>query len=183
MNKSFPKEKYQEICRGLQPSRESVREVITMKEPKKYSRIKRKTFVGAAACVTLIFSLSVGVVAATNGDIVQNATNQLIIWYENLTIDKEASTPKETVTYTEDGTEIRVVHGYGENGEYYVTLVYHADSGRLGLTIGEEEFDITEELQRNGTYTKEYSYDGRNYKAVVTGTPEKAELATEEIGK
>lgn len=34
MNKSFPKEKYQEICRGLQPSRESVREVITMKEPK-----------------------------------------------------------------------------------------------------------------------------------------------------
>ena len=45
MNKSFPKEKYQEICRGLQPSRESVREVITMKEPKKYSRIKRKTFV------------------------------------------------------------------------------------------------------------------------------------------
>ena len=89
MNKSFPKEKYQEICRGLQPSRESVREVITMKEPKKYSRIKRKTFVGAAACVTLIFSLSVGVVAATNGDIVQNATNQLIIWYENLTIDKK----------------------------------------------------------------------------------------------
>ena len=57
MNKSFPKEKYQEICRGLQPSRESVREVITMKEPKKYSRIKRKTFVGAAACVTLIFFL------------------------------------------------------------------------------------------------------------------------------
>ena len=183
MNKSFPKEKYQEICRGLQPSRESVREVITMKEPKKYSRIKRKTFVGAAACVTLIFSLSVGVVAATNGDIVQNATNQLIIWYENLTIDKEASTPKEIVTYTEDGTEIRVVHGYGENGEYYVTLVYHADSGRLGLTIGEEEFDITEELQKNGTYIREYSYDGKDYKAVVTGTPEKAELATEEIGK
>ena len=68
---------------------------------------------------------------------------------------------QETVTYTEDGTEIRVVHGYGENGEYYVTLVYDADSGRLGLTIGEEEFDITEELQRNGTYTKEYSYDGK----------------------
>ena len=76
-----------------------------------------------------------------------------------------------------------MVHGYGENGEYYVTLVYHADSGRLGLTIGEEEFDITEELQRNGTYTKEYSYDGRNYKAIVTGTPQKAELTIEEIGK
>lgn len=89
-----------------------------MKEPKKYSRIKRKTFVGAAACVTLIFSLSVGVVAATNGDIVQNATNQLIIWYENLIIDKEESTPKETVTYTEDGTEIRVVHGCGESGAF-----------------------------------------------------------------
>ena len=44
-----------------------------------------------------------------------------------------------------------------------MTLVYHEDSGRLGLTVGEEEFDITEELQKNGTYTKEYSYDGKNY--------------------
>lgn len=183
MNKLFPKEKYQEICRGLQPSRESVREVVTMKRPRKYSRIKRKTFVGAAACVTLIFSLSVGVVAATDGEIVQNVANQLVIWYENLTIDKEASTPKETVAYAEDGTEIHVVHEYGENGEYYVTLVYHKDSGRLGLTVGEEEFDITEELQRDATYIKEYSYGGRKYKAIVTGTPQKAELAIEEIGQ
>ena len=78
MNKSFPKEKYQEICRGLQPSRESVREVITMKEPKKYSRIKRKTFVGAAACVTLIFSLSVGVVAATKGTLYKMLPTSLL---------------------------------------------------------------------------------------------------------
>ena len=101
-------------------------------------------------------------VAATNGDIVQNATNQLIIWYENLTIDKEASTPKEDSSPIQKTEQKYVWYMDMEKTENVtVTLVYHADSGRLGLTIGEEEFDITEELQRNGTYTKEYSYDGK----------------------
>lgn len=183
MNKSFPKEEYREVCLRLQPSRESVREVITMTKPRKYPRLKRKAFVGLAACIVLIFSLSVGVVAATDGKIVQNITNQLVIWYENLTIDKNASTPKETIAYAEDGTEIHVVHGYGKNGEYYVTLVYHSDSGRLGLTIGEEEIDITEHLQKDGNYTREYFYEGKQYRATVTGTPKKAELTTQEIKK
>ena len=30
------------------------------------------------------------------------------------------------------GTQITVVHEYGEKGEYYVTLVYHEDIKRLG---------------------------------------------------
>ena len=99
--------------------------------------------------------------------------------FKNVTVDQEASTPYETVLHAEDGTQITVVHEYGEKGEYYVTLVYHEDTKRLGLTIGDKEIDITDQLREKGVYTQDYTFEGEERRLTVTGTPEDPKLETE----
>ena len=42
-----------------------------------------------------------------------------------------------------------------------VTLVYHEDSRRLGLTIGDKENDITDPLREKGVYTQDYTLKGK----------------------
>ena len=66
-----------------------------------------------------------------------------------------------------------------EDGEYYVTLVYHEDSRRLGLNIGDTEIDITDQLRENGIYTQDYTFEGQERRLTVTGTPEEPQLETE----
>lgn len=147
-----------------------------------HPRLKRKAFAATAASVVLICSLSVGVLAASGTDIRQaagEAVQQIAMVFKNVTVDQEASTPYETVLHAEDGTQITVVHEYGENGEYYVTLVYHKDSQRLGLTIGDKEIDITDQLKEKGVYTQDYTFEGEERRLTVTGTPEDPKLETE----
>ena len=186
MNEEFPKKIYQKACGHLTPSSGAVKEVYEMTKPKKYPRLKRKAFAGAAASLALTCSLSVGVLAASDTDVRQlagEAAQQIAMVFKNLTVDKEASTPYETVLHAEDGTQITVVHEYGEDGEYYVTLVYHEDSGRLGLNIGDTEIDITDQLRENGIYTQDYTFEGQERRLTVTGTPEEPQLETEILVK
>lgn len=153
-----------------------------MKKPRKYPRFKRKAFAATAASVVLICSLSVGVLAASDTDIRQvagEAVQQIAMVFKNVTVDQEASTPYETVLHADDGTQITVVHEYGEKGEYYVTLVYHEDIKRLGLTIGDKEIDITDQLREKGVYTQDYTFEGEERRLTVTGTPEDPQLETE----
>ena len=167
---------------GKNPSSGSLREVYAVKKPKKYPRFKRKAFAATAASVVLICSLSVGVLAASDTDIRQvagEAVQQIAMVFKNVTVDQEASTPYETVLHAEDGTQITVVHEYGEKGEYYVTLVYHEDTKRLGLTIGDKEIDITDQLREKGVYTQDYTFEGEERRLTVTGTPEDPKLETE----
>ena len=182
MNEEFPKEIYQKACEHLTPSSGSLREVYAVKKPKKYPRFKRKAFAATAASVALICSLSVGVLAASDTDIHQaagEAVRQIAMVFKNVTVDQEASTPYETVLHAEDGTQITAVHEYGENGEYYVTLVYHEDTKRLGLTIEDKEIDITDQLKEKGVYTQDYTFEGEERRLTVTGTPEDPKLETE----
>ena len=162
MNEAFSKEIYQKACERLTPSSGSLREVYAVKKPKKYPRLKRKAFAATAASAALICSLSVGVLAASDTDIRQaagEAVQQIAMVFKNVTVDQEASTPYETVLHAEDGTQITAVHEYGENGEYYVTLVYHEDTKRLGLTIEDKEIDITDQLKEKGVYTQNYTFE------------------------
>ena len=107
------------------------------------------------------------------------AVQQIAMVFKNVTVDQEASTPYETVLHAEDGTQITAVHEYGENGEYYVTLVYHEDTKRLGLTIEDKEIDITDQLKEKGVYTQDYTFEGEERRLTVTGTPEDPKLETE----
>ena len=143
---------------------------------------KRKAFAATAASVVRICSLSVGVLAASDTDIRQvagEAVQQIAMVFKNVTVDQEASTPYETVLHAEDDTQIIVVHEYGEKGEYYVTLVYHEDTKRLGLTIEDKEIDITDQLREKGVYTQDYTFEGEERRLTVTGTPEDPKLETE----
>ena len=56
MNEEFPKKNYQKACGHLTPSSGAVKEVYKMTKPKKYPRLKRKAFAGAAAAVVLTCS-------------------------------------------------------------------------------------------------------------------------------
>ena len=172
MNEAFPKEIYQKACERLTPSSGSLREVYAVKKPKKYPRLKRKAFAATAASVVLICSTDIRQAAG-------EAVQQIAMVFKNVTVDQEASTPYETVLHAEDGTQITAVHEYGENGEYYVTLVYHEDTKRLGLTIEDKEIDITDQLKEKGVYTQDYTFEGEERRLTVTGTPEDPKLETE----
>ena len=60
-----------------------------------------------------------------------------------------------------------------------MTLGYHKDSQRLGLTIGGKEIDITDQLKEKGVYTQDYTFEGEERRLTVTGTPEDPKLETE----
>lgn len=177
MPDDFPKERYKKACDMLTPSTALTKEVIYMRIPKKRSHLKSRTFVAFASILVLLFSVSIVSVAATNGKIIED----IVYFFDDLVLDAGQSTDHEKLYHTEDGTDIRVVDDYGENGEYYVTLIYMADSSELHLKIGEAEKNITEELDTNGIYTEEYTYDGQRMKVTVTGDSKNADLLTEEI--
>ena len=60
-----------------------------------------------------------------------------------------------------------------------LTLVYHEDSKSLGLAIGGQEIDITEELLEDGVYTTEYTYEGKTYGVTIQGELETAQMKVE----
>lgn len=178
MRENFPQEEYKKMCGRLSPSQTSLEEILSVKKTGKAPKRRYRTLTGAAACVLLVCTMSVGA-AAADGDIISDMAAQVSVWFRGITIDNEASTPYETVAYTEDGTQISVVHGSGENGKYYVTLIYHEDSKRLGVKVGENETDITDQLIADGSYTQDYTYEGKSCRLTVTGPPENASLQTE----
>lgn len=181
MEHDFPREIYRRACGSIRPFAQPEKEDAMSGGPRKIPYLKRKTVVVFASVLTLLFSMSVAAVAATDGQIVKDVAHQLIIWAEGITVDEAASTPEETVGYTKDGVKITIVHGQEKAGGDRAELIYHADHGRLGLKIGEEETDITERLLADGVYTEEYSFEGERFRVTVTGQPENAVLAEERI--
>ena len=57
-----------------------------------------------------------------------------------------------------------------------MSLVYHEDTKRLGLTIEDKEIDITDQLKEKGVYTQDYTFEGEERRLTVTGTPEDPKL-------
>lgn len=180
MEHDFPRAIYQRACSRIRPSAQPEREAIMNERPRKIPCFKRKTFVVFASVLTMLFSMSVAAVAATGGEIVKDVVRQIFRWAD-LSVSEEESAPGKTVCYTEEGQKITIVHQQNKTGEECAELIYHADQGWLGLKIGEEEKDITEELLSKGVYTEEYSAAGKRFRATVTGRPESAILETEAI--
>lgn len=50
-----------------------------------------------------------------------------------------------------------------------ISVVNHADKNTVGLVLGEEERDITEELRTHGSYQTAWEQDGKTYVIRVTG--------------
>lgn len=96
------------------------------------------------------------------------------LWFRNLTLDEEASTQDHMVLRAEDGTYITI-----DQDERNPKLVYHEDSKSLGLAIGGQEIDITEELLEDGVYTTEYTYEGKTYGVTIQGELETAQMKVE----
>ena len=62
-----------------------------------------------------------------------------------------------------------------------VSVVRHEDQQTIGLVLGEEERDITEEIRRDGQYETIWEKDGKTYRIQVTDAePEPNVTITEE---
>ena len=60
-------------------------------------------------------------------------------------------------------------------------VVRHEDQQTIGLVLGEEERDITEEIRRDGQYETIWEKDGKTYRIQVTDAePEPNVTITEE---
>lgn len=170
----FPEEEYRRACSGLKPSLQAEWEAVNMASPVKRPLRKKKAFVTVAAALALALSLSIVSVAATDGKIVEEVKDKVSLWFRNLTLDEEASTKEQMVLRSEDGTYITL-----DQSEENPRLIYHEDSKSLSLMIDGKEMDITEELLENGSYTVEYTCEGKKYSVTIQGDPETAEMEVE----
>ena len=169
MEDRFPEEEYRRVCSALKPSFQAEQEVVNMAEPGKRPWRKKKAFVTLAAVLALTLSVSIVSVAAT-----EEVKDKVSVWFRNLTLDEEASTQDHMVLRAEDGTYIAI-----DQDEQNPKLVYHEDSKSLGLAIGGQEIDITEELLEDGVYTTEYTYEGKTYGVTIQGELETAQMKVE----
>lgn len=179
MDRGVPGDGYRRACSQLRPSARAVQEVMEMKEKsdndkekKNIPWVRKKSFVTAAASVCLLVSLSAGTVAATDGQVVEaikDGVKEIFLTIDKETLEKSAE-GKEISVSTQEGVNIRLIEGYGDDDQYYVTLISHVDSGTLGLKVGEDETDITHELAEQGEVVAEYDKDGRSYQVRVFGT-------------
>lgn len=174
MEDRFPEEEYRRVCSALKPSFQAEQEVVNMAEPGKRPWRKKKAFVTLAAVLALTLSVSIVSVAATDGKIVEEVKDKVSLWFRNLTLDEEASTQDHMVLRAEDGMYIAI-----DQDERNPKLVYHEDSKSLGLAIGGQEIDITEELLEDGVYTTEYTYEGKTYGVTIQGELETAQMKVE----
>ena len=68
-----------------------------------------------------------------------------------------------------------------EAEKHGVSVVRHEDQQTIGLVLGEEERDITEEIRRDGQYETIWEKDGKTYRIQVTDAePEPNVTITEE---
>ena len=179
MDRGFPGDGYRRACSQLRPSARAVQEVMEMKEKsdndkekKNIPWVRKKSFVTAAASVCLLVYLSAGTVAATDGQVVEaikDGVKEIFLTIDKETLEKSVE-GKEISVSTQEGVNIRIIEGYGDDDQYYVTLISHVDSGTLGLKVGEDETDITHELAEQGEVVAEYDKDGRSYQVRVFGT-------------
>lgn len=83
------------------------------------------------------------------------------------------------VIHMEEGT--RTSREMTEAEKLGVSVVRHEDQQTIGLVLGEEERDITEEIRRDGQYETIWEKDGKTYRIQVTDAePEPNVTITEE---
>ena len=155
---------YKRACAKLLPGQQAVNEVIQMKPVRQARRrlMHKKAVALAAACMGIFACSIVGTAAARHFQV-------------EFFVDGKVLQIGATMEQDSDGYVIHMDEK--EQGQRDMTLaellgisvVHHADKNTVGLVLGEEERDITEELRTHGSYQPAWEQDGKTYVIRVTG--------------
>ena len=144
---------YKMACTRLRPDQHAVNKVMQRKRAARRPA-RRKAVVLAAACIF------------ADGKVLQIGAG----------LEKKGD---QYVIHMEEGTGTS--REMTEAEKLGVSVVRHEDQQTIGLVLGEEERDITEEIRRDGQYETIWEKDGKTYRIQVTDAePEPNVTITEE---
>lgn len=153
-------ENYKTACGTLWPDQKKMEALVQRKARGKSIR-HTKAAVLLAACIG-IFACSIVGTAAVNHFQVQFLVDEKAI-------QAEAEFEKNKEEYrihvqeeNETGKEMTLAEQLG------VYVVVHADIDTLGLVLGDQEIDITDEMRKSGEYETMWEKDGKSYLVKVT---------------
>ncbi len=145
---------FQETFSQLQASEEAKQEVLTMVQENRKQK-RRLTGAARAASIAAAVMLALGVTAGAANAATDGALFTILstVWSDEVkTVYEDA----DGNTYT-----AYALHGQVEERD-----------GRLFLVVGEEEIDITDALETEGSYRYEAERDGISVVIEVSGSPE-----------
>lgn len=158
------KQKWKGETKHETAGKKAVNEVIQMKPVRQARRrlMHKKAVALAAACMGIFACSIVGTAAARHFQV-------------EFFVDGKVLQIGATMEQDSDGYVIHMDEK--EQGQRDMTLaellgisvVHHADKNTVGLVLGEEERDITEELRTHGSYQTAWEQDGKTYVIRVTG--------------
>lgn len=153
----FDPKLYREACRELTAPQEKIEEIITMTEKtnQKHRRPLRTVMIAAAAVAVMVVGVS-----AANTESVQE-------FLYNIVASVKVGDFRQDMT-TQDGEQVRVF-------SIPDAAVENRD-GRAILVVGEDEVDITDELERAGQYTYRRSDEGSELSVLVHGSAEQWDI-------
>ena len=164
---------YKMACIRLRPDQHAVNKVMLRKRAARRPA-RRKAVVLAAACIGMFACSIVGTAAARQF--------QVEFFVDGKVLQIGAGLEKkgdQYVIHMEEGT--RTSREMTEAEKLGVSVVRHEDQQTIGLVLGEEERDITEEIRRDGQYETIWEKDGKTYRIQVTDAePEPNVTITEE---
>lgn len=164
---------YKMACTRLRPDQHAVNKVMQRKRAARRPA-RRKAVVLAAACIGMFACSIVGTAAARQFQVEFFADGKVLQIGAGL--EKKGD---QYVIHMEEGT--RTSREMTEAEKLGVSVVRHEDQQTIGLVLGEEERDITEEIRRDGQYETIWEKDGKTYRIQVTDAgPEPNVTITEE---
>lgn len=166
-------ENYKTACGTLWPDQKKVEALMQRKVRGKRIR-HTKAAVLLAACVGIFACSIVGTAAAKHF--------QVRFFADGKAIQAEAEIEKNKEAYRihiqEENKTEREMTLAEQLGVY---VVVHADMDTVGLVLGDQEMDITDEMQKSGEYETMWEKDGKSYFVKVTdGKPEPTVTVTEQ---
>ena len=146
---------FQDTFSALHASEKSIQEVLAMSEEKKNTaarfRRPRRALLTAAAVMASLCVCAGAANAATDGALAQ-AIELHIAQAFQINEYKDVMETEEGTTIVTYGADVRVTQ----------------ENGRIFLYVGQEALDITDALERDGTYTYEDTDGDTTLRVVVT---------------
>lgn len=166
----FDREEYRRACSGLTLGREKIEEMIAMTENGNKKRVMRpvRVVLLAAALAAVL-----GVTALAANPAVQEQIKDFFMSFSFVTAG-DGSFSMTTEGDLAGGSISVTVDGDPEGGDLFQTanavpeMAYEVRDGRNILTIGGEERDVTEAMEKDGCY--ETAGEGYTLKLLPDGT-------------
>lgn len=177
MKKEFDWEGYRHACMNLTPNPDKVKEVLNMeKRETKGLPGKRMRFAAAAVITALLGCSAVGFAAAEKikAVLIQPKTNAAAELRG--TLEKDGKAYRFRMEEKEQAARPLTLAE-----KLHVLATADVERGKVLLILGEEERDITEAMQKNGSYEIKWEQNGEQYYVAVSGGMENPQASVTKV--